>query len=264
MNVTAQEEAALARLVALVCDGATAADVFPTVVAETSAVLGVPAVALGRYEADAPATLLAGDWPPDGPGLAATVHETRRAANTGSAVAVPVVVEDAVWGVLCAGMTDDDALPADSEARLRGFAPFVTVAISSALTHARLRRLAGGQVALRRLARLIPGGAPTAELFAAVVEEVGAALGVPTVAVVRYEPGRATTVVASVNAPMWPVGGRWPLDGPSVAATILDTGGPRASTITPTSKERSASVSASPACGPWSASRSLSRAGSGA
>ena len=226
MTVTAEEEAALARLVALVCDGAAAADVFPTLVAETSAVLGMPAVALGRYEPDAATTLLAGDWPPDGPGLAATVHETRRATTTGSAVAVPVTVDDAVWGVLCAGMADDEALPVDSEARLRGFAPLVTVAISSALTHARLRRLADGQVALRRLARLIAGGAPTAELFAAVVEEVGDVLGVPTIAVIRYEPGRVATAVAALNAPMFPVGGRWPLDGPSVAATVLDTGRP--------------------------------------
>jgi signal transduction histidine kinase len=226
MTVTAQEEAALARLVALVSDGAKPADVFPAIVAETSAVLGVPAVALGRYEADGPTTLLAGDWPPDGPGLAATVHETRCAASTGSAAGVPVMVDDAVWGVLCAGMTDDEALPVDAETRLRGFVPLLTVAISSALAHDRLRRLADGQVALRRLATLIAGGAPAAELFGAVVEEIGAVLGVPTIALVRYEPGRATTAVASLNAPMFPVGGRWPIDGPSVSATVLDTGRP--------------------------------------
>jgi GAF domain-containing protein len=49
---------------------------------------------------------------------------------------------------------------------------------------------------------------------------------VPTIALIRYEPGRAATAVASVNPLMFPVGSRWPLDGPSVSATVLDTGRP--------------------------------------
>jgi signal transduction histidine kinase len=226
MTVTAQEEAALERLVALVSEGAPAADVFPAVVAETSALLAVPAVALGRYDADGPATLLAGGWPLDGLELAATVRDTRRGASTRSAAGVPVLVDGAVWGVLCAGMTDDEPLPDETEARMRRFAPLVTVAIAGALAREALRRLADSQVALRRLATLIAGGAPAAELFGAVVEEVGAVLGVPTIALIRYEPGPATTAVAAINAPMFPVGGRWPLDGPSVSATVFDTGRP--------------------------------------
>jgi signal transduction histidine kinase len=189
-------------------------------------VLDVPAVGLGRYEDDGPIALIAGGWPRDGLELAATVHESRGAASARSATAVPIVVDGAVWGVLCAGTTDDEPLPDETDARLAGFAPRVTGAVSSALARDRLRRLADGQVALRRLATLIAGGAPAAELFGAVVDEVGAVLGVPTIALMRYDADRTTTAVASVNAPMFPVGGRWPLDGPSVAATILDTGRP--------------------------------------
>jgi signal transduction histidine kinase len=227
MTVTAHEEAALARLAALVADGAPAPEVFAAVVAEAAAALGVPAVALSRYEADAPTALLAGDWPAGGPELATAIHDTRHAAGTRAAAGVPVVIDGTVWGVLCAGAADDDEpLPDGAEEHLRAFAPRATVAISSTLARDRLRRLADGQVALRRLATLIAGGAPSAELFGAVVEEVGAVLGVPTIALIRYEPGRATTAVAALNAPMFPVGGRWPLDGPSVAATILDTGRP--------------------------------------
>ena len=224
MTVTSQEEAALTRLVALVSDGAPAADVFAAVAAETAALVGVPAVALGRYEADGPATLVAGGWPFGGVGLAATIHQTRRAAGTRAATGVPVVTDNAVWGVLCAGMTDDEPLPDDAERRLRRVAPLATIAITGALARERLRRLRDSQVALHRLATLIAGGAPAPELFGAVVEELRAVLGVPTIALVRYEPGRATTAVASINAPMFPVGGRWQLDGPSVSATVLDTG----------------------------------------
>src|SRR5262249_10285315 len=61
----------------------------------------------------------------------------------------------------------------------------------------------------------------------AITDEVAALLGVPVVTLDRYEGSDATTVLAATYAGdvrVYEVGSRWPLDGPSVAATILRTG----------------------------------------
>ena len=80
------------------------------------------------------------------------------------------------------------------------------------------------QSTLGRIAALIAGGAPAAELFAAVVQELARVLGVPSIALLRYEPDGATTAVASASAPAFPAGGHWPTDGPSVPALVLESG----------------------------------------
>jgi len=86
--------------------------------------------------------------------------------------------------------------------------------------------VADPQAALRRVGTLVAEGVPAAELFAAVVEEVEQGLDVPAVVLGRYEPERATTVLASLNAPGYPVGRRVAMDGPGIAATVFDTGRP--------------------------------------
>jgi GAF domain-containing protein len=88
------------------------------------------------------------------------------------------------------------------------------------------RLLAEQQAALRRVATLVAEGATAAELFTAVVEEVVAVLNVPAGWLFRYEPDRSISVLASSNDPGFPVGSRWQLDGPSLSATILETGQP--------------------------------------
>jgi GAF domain-containing protein len=93
---------------------------------------------------------------------------------------------------------------------------------SRALDH----RLAEEQAALRRVATLVAEGAPPAGLFAAVAEEAGRVLDAPAVMLGRYEPDRAVRVLASWGEPRFPEGSRWPLDGPCVSATVLDTGSP--------------------------------------
>ena len=82
------------------------------------------------------------------------------------------------------------------------------------------------QAALRRVATLVAEGAPVAEVFAAVANEVVQILGVDAVSLDRYEPDRTTTVVAAVNAPAFAVGTRWPLDGPSLSIQVFETGRP--------------------------------------
>jgi GAF domain-containing protein len=88
------------------------------------------------------------------------------------------------------------------------------------------RLVAEQQAALRRVATLVAEGATASELFTAVVGEVVAVLDVPAGWLFRYEPDRSVSVLASLNDPGFPVGSRWPLDGPSLFATILETGQP--------------------------------------
>jgi hypothetical protein len=84
---------------------------------------------------------------------------------------------------------------------------------------------AASRASTRRNARR-RGRATAAELFAAVVEEVVAVLDVPAGWLCRFEPDRSVSVLASLNDPGFPVGSRWQLDGPSLSATILETGQP--------------------------------------
>jgi signal transduction histidine kinase len=86
--------------------------------------------------------------------------------------------------------------------------------------------LADQQAALRRVATLVAQGTTAAELFAAVVEEVVQILDVPAGWLWRYEPDGSVAVLAAVNDPGFPVGSRWPLDGPSLSATVFQTGRP--------------------------------------
>ena len=93
-----------------------------------------------------------------------------------------------------------------------------------------LERLAEEQAALRRVATLVAGGAPSSEVFEAVAKEVAQVLQLPNVAVCRYDhDGTVLTVIAVVGAhpdPFHP-GSSWPLDGPSVVREILRTGRPQ-------------------------------------
>jgi GAF domain-containing protein len=97
---------------------------------------------------------------------------------------------------------------------------------SRADTRARADRLlAEEQAALRRVATLVAAGATAEELFAAVVDEAAAVLDVTTVMLGRYDEANSTlTVLAALNELTLARGTRWPLDGPSVAASVLATG----------------------------------------
>jgi GAF domain-containing protein len=102
----------------------------------------------------------------------------------------------------------------------------VTGASDTDAARPRLSRLADEQAALRRLATLVAAGAPAGDVFAAVAQEVSHVFDLPLVAVSRYEPDRSIVVLATGSDPLFPVGSRWPLDGPSNSATILETGRP--------------------------------------
>lgn len=88
--------------------------------------------------------------------------------------------------------------------------------------------LAAQHASLRRVATLVAGGAAAADVFAAIAREVGHVTGLPLVAVWRYEPEGAATVVGAWGDRPHPfqVGTRWPLDGPTICARVLETGRP--------------------------------------
>jgi signal transduction histidine kinase len=223
MSASAREQSALRRIADLVAGSPTSAELFDALVAETAGVLGVPVAALGRYAGDGAVAVLSGAWPPGGRALAETVRERGRAVRIATAVAVPIVLDGEVWGVICAGGV---ALSDGAEDRLGGLGALAALAISCVDADERLRRVADAQGALRRVTALVGEGVSAAELFESVVREVARVINVASVLLLRYERDRATTVVSSLNAPGFAVGSWWPLDGPSVAATVLQTGRP--------------------------------------
>ncbi|HWH92697.1 MAG TPA: GAF domain-containing sensor histidine kinase [Baekduia sp.] len=90
-----------------------------------------------------------------------------------------------------------------------------------------LERLAAEQAALRRVATLVAGQAAGDDIFMAVAEEVGRLLGADLAGACRYEPDGAMTVLPAWSSgalELLPAGQRLPLDGPSVAATVLRSG----------------------------------------
>ena len=90
--------------------------------------------------------------------------------------------------------------------------------------------LAEEQAALRRVATLVAGGAPSSEVFDAVATEVAQVLHVPNAAVCRYDDGGTVMTVVAVfgsHPDSFLPGSSFPLDGPSVAREILRTGRPQ-------------------------------------
>ena len=147
-----------------------------------------------------------------------------------SAVGTPVIVEGRLWGVIFAGSTLEQPLPADTEARLASFTELVATAVANTDSRAELARLAEEQAALRRVATLVARATPPQEVFAAVAEEVGRLLAVDFAILVRYDPKDTLEVVGTwtrTGAPApTPVGGRLPLGGRNVTTLVYQTGRP--------------------------------------
>jgi signal transduction histidine kinase len=81
-----------------------------------------------------------------------------------SGVGAPIVVEDHLWGVIVAGASRREPLPADTEARLAEFADLVATAIANTEAHAQLtasrtRIVTATDQARRRLERDLHDGA---------------------------------------------------------------------------------------------------------
>jgi GAF domain-containing protein len=163
---------------------------------------------------------------------AGPLSESLQGAGVRSAVGAPIIVAGRLWGVMAAGSTKPEPLPADTEERLANFTELLATAIANAETRAELARLAEEQTALRRVATLVALGTPPEELFAAVTEEVGRLLGTDLAGMACYESDDTVTVLATWaaegehgGAHPW-VPGPWPLEGGDLASTISRTGRP--------------------------------------
>jgi PAS domain S-box-containing protein len=257
----ADEQAALRRVATLVAQGVPSAQIFPAVSKEVerlfrlkpgssdvAAVIrfdpGPEFVLVGasRHAEELP---LGSRWPPKDlyastrvlrTGRSARVDEHELASTGGvdakfllrhgylSQVACPISVEGGPWGAIT--MNSAGELPADTEKRLESFTELVATAISNAESRGALARLAAEQAALRRVATLVAENVTAEELFSAVALEVSNVLEVSDVMLERYELGRTTVMLASRDESSFPIWSRWPLDGPSIASTVFDTGRP--------------------------------------
>jgi signal transduction histidine kinase len=195
LRVLAEEQAALRRLATLVARGVPPEEVFTAVTEEVVQLLPVDYAGMGRYESDGTITFLAtGSRTREVfPGssrrslggkkdLATIVFETGRPARIDSyadasgpmavaarergirsSVGTPVIVEGHVWGVVFAGSTMEQPLPADTEARLASFTELVATAIANAesragLAASRARIVAASDETRRRIERDLHDG----------------------------------------------------------------------------------------------------------
>jgi signal transduction histidine kinase len=257
--VLVSEQAALRRVATLVAHGTPQEQLFSTVIEEVGRLLAVEYAYMGRSEPDGMIGFVA-SWGPVGPvfrtgsrariggrNLVTRVFETGRSARTDSladasgplglaarelgvrsAVGTPILVEGDLWGVVIAGSTLERPLPSDTGARLASFTELVATAVANAESRAGLSRLLEEQAALRRVATLVAAGAPSEDVFASVVEEIGRLLPVDLVNMCRYESDRTQTFVATWGKPgkRFPLGSRWPLGGKNVATAVFETGRP--------------------------------------
>jgi GAF domain-containing protein len=254
----AAEQAALRRVATLVAEDVPSGELFGGVAGEVGMLFRADFTAMIRYESDPsfvttmafwaaagehpsapsrprtvpgdPPWMLAGsgkptridDWT-DVPGpIAEFVHGQ---LGVKSSVGCPVVVEGRLWGGL-AVHSKGEPFPPDTEARLLNFTELVATAIANSQASEDLARLAEEQAALRRVATLVAGGAPPADVLSVVSDEVGRLFGSDQAAVARYEPDGSGAVFVGVSRETRGVaiGTRWPLENFLALTTVYRTG----------------------------------------
>ena len=248
----AEQQTSLRRVATLVAEGASPAELFSAVAEEVARILDVlarerrslrarphcacagvgecarisgrqplaarcPSLFASVFSTGAPARI------DDYSGLPRPPAAGARTSGVQFGLAVPIVVDGRVWGMIAVGRTPRrPALPgfagsytgrivyssepsADVEARLVAFTDLIATAISNAQAHDDLQRLAEEQAALRRVATLVAEAVPPDAIFTAVAEEVASILELPRIEVVRYEAdGSGTVVGASGDHPSGP------------------------------------------------------------
>jgi signal transduction histidine kinase len=256
----ADEQAALRRVATLVARECPPEDLFAQVAEEVARLLGCESAGIWRYEPESGTGLVVGAWgtmarsysvgsrvPLEGDTLSATVYRTLRTARFDgaersgalrtehgptvgmhSATGSPILVGGRLWGVIVAGTSRLEALPADAESRIAAFTELVATAISNLQARDGVQRLARAQAALRRVATMVAREAPPQEVFAKVAEQVGLLLEVEGASIDRYEPDGGCTVVASWGRlrELFEVGSHWTLDRDSASALVSRTGRP--------------------------------------
>ena len=251
------EQAALRRVATLAVKGVAPHELFRAVVEEVGNLFRSDLAGMIRYESDGTVAAVAtwaaegehppveGRWSLEGDRLATAIARTRRPAREDcwgevagpiaefvrtqlgiiSSVGSPIVVEGSVWGALFVHSKEKQPLPADTESHLMQFTELVATAMSNAQARGQVRRLLDEQAALRRVATLVAKERPSAEVFAAVAEEVGRVLDLEYTRMVRFEDDGTATVVASWGdlATALPIGARVSLRGESPSALVFRT-----------------------------------------
>ena len=135
--------------------------------------------------------------------------------GVGSAAGAAIILEGEPWGHIGIAMAKGAPLPDRVEERLAEITELVATAITSSTNREQLVRLADEQAALRRVATLVARGAPPAEVFHAVAEELGQLLDVASSGLVRYEEPDTARLVAGWGrlGEVVPVGARLPFGG---------------------------------------------------
>jgi len=253
----ADEQAALRRVATLVAQGVQHAEIFSAVSDEVGRLFGANA-GVARFEHDPPAIVVAGlakgiegipigtRWELDDPIASAEVYRTGRSARVDavdwssrsgpvaeagqrlavvSTVASPIIVEGRRWGAVTVASTDQP-LPLAVEERLEKFTELVATAIANAEAREALGQLVEEQAALRRVATLVALDVRPAEIFSAVVEEVGRLFGTDTAAVARFEHDPPAIVVAGLAEGIEgiPIGTRSALDDGLACTEVYRTG----------------------------------------
>jgi PAS domain S-box-containing protein len=219
--VVAFADLSLHRLATPASGGSAAEEVFAAVAREVACSLRLPAVWIGRYEADGTATVV-GAWGQGAP----TRLPDARAAPTGPRA--PIVVDGRVWGVIGTWAPDDAPLPDGVEDRLAHVARLLAPIFSDRATRDEIARLGDAQAALRRVATLVARQASPAEVFNAVAEEVAAVVAAGAIGMLRFDPD-ATAVLVAQSATAWPpppVGTRFALDGDNAVTAVHRHGRP--------------------------------------
>jgi len=253
-----EKDAALRRVATLVARGASSAEVFAAVTEEIARVMGLPRVAICRYEddgaamtviaiqSDLPDLFQAGTrWPLDGPSMALQVFRTgrparfdgyadlpdslaagARASGVNRTAGVPIMVDGRVWGVVTTS-SPDTPLPDHLEDRLAEFTELVATAITNTQAREELTRLAEEQAALRRVATLVAQGARPVDVFEAVSAEVARLVPADAAALTRYETDGTVTALGGWTRSGGYVytGRRFALEG-TVSGLIFETGRP--------------------------------------
>jgi signal transduction histidine kinase len=225
----AAEHLALRRVADLVARGVPQGELFAAVAVEASRLIKEDTTLL-RVEGEGVYSSIAVCGGPapvgtrfaiadDDEGLLAEMARTRRPARrndyvgrggtafardhlgVGSAAAVPVIVADRIWGVLCATSTDGRQLPLPTESRLALFAELVAAALANAQARSDLQRMADEQAALRQVAELAARAAPTEEIFAAVTINASHLLEDAPMTLTRFGRDRELAVMATRGGP---------------------------------------------------------------
>jgi signal transduction histidine kinase/putative methionine-R-sulfoxide reductase with GAF domain len=228
----AKEQVALRRVAELVARGTPQHELFSAVAAEASALIEEDTTLL-RVEIDGTFSVVAasgGPAPigtrlvvaPDDEGVVAQIARTSRPARlddyatrpgpalarddygVGSSVGVPIVIDDAIWGILGA-TTSGRRLSTDTEDRLAQFAGLVAAALANAQARAQIQQLADEQAALRAVAELVAQTAPPEEIFTAVTAEASRLLSGTPMTLTRFGIDRDLLVLATYGGPA-PVG----------------------------------------------------------